>query len=279
VRIALAGVLVCALSEIGRAGPPDPATEARLLSADPDAPLSSLGWRGALRGGFGARLMLVEDDWAHGFWLSLSGHVELYNTSPFNFVPYQYWRGRVALEPGYRRTLFRARVPAVWSVSLPIEHESDHPTVDASSSVGFVNLNSIAARGDLSLALRGNYLTMGLMTRLHFLTCTADPFVCGNAGGGGGSRAFEAVADVVFDGEIRPWTRWRYFAAIYASWLVGHQLAATEVRVVIDTGFWIRTQHRGLVRLYATLLAGNEVGYARATDRGITWGGAVRWGF
>jgi hypothetical protein len=158
------------------------------------------------------------------------------------------------------------------------EHESDHAT-DGSTPHGFVNLNDIGTRARLTTALGANHLTVGLLARLHLLTCTVDPVLCASYGGGGGSVAFEAATELLFDGQIVPWTRWRYLVAVYGSVLAGHALAGSELRGSLVTGFWIRTLRRGQFQLVGTLVVGSELGLERALTNEIAVGGGLRWAF
>ena len=259
-----------------QASPAQAQSDARMLSASPDAPVASLGWRNTLRGAVGVRMPLVGALSGTGFLLQLPALIELHNTSPTQAVPWEYWRGRLAIEAIYRREVALGARQAAFAGAFAAEHESDH---SSKGHPGFVNLNSLSLRGDATIALGIHALTVALVTRLHVLTCTTHAVTCGNYGGKGGSATFETAMDVVFDGTFVKGYPYRFFVALHGAWLVSNELAATERRLVLDTGVALRPATQGLYQLYFTALAGNEVGYYRMTPAVLQAGFGVRWGF
>jgi hypothetical protein len=273
-------VLSCALfAGVARAGAPTAPTEARLLSADPNAPVTSLMWRWGLRALLAADLQLLDPDQARGFSLAFCGFVDLHNASPTSFVPYQFWRGRIWLEPGYRAIARIAPRPIVLVLSLPIEHESDHPT--DGSGHGFVYLNSVGLRARVTFAAATLNWTFAATTRAHVFDCTYDPSKCAGDGGVGmnGSAVFEQDVEATLDGGMGPRTQWRYFTSVFGSWMPGRELVNTERRVSVLTGFWIRTEHRGMFQLVGTLVAGSELSLDRATASSVKAGLGLRWAY
>jgi hypothetical protein len=259
-----------------QASPARAQSDARMLSASPDAPVASLGFRGTLRGAVGARLPLVGELAGTGFLLQLPALIELHNLSAQEPIPWQYWRGRLALEAIYRREAALGTRRAAFAGAFAVEHESDH---SSDGHPGFVNLNSVSLRGDFTVALGLHALTTSLLTRLHLVTCTVDATTCGNYHGTGGSVTFEAATDVVFDGTLVAGYPYRYFVALHGAWLVDSGLAAMERRLVLDTGVALRPDGaRGLFQLYLTALFGNDVGYYRGTREVAQAGFGFRWG-
>lgn len=258
-----------------QASPAQSQSDARMLSASPDAPVASLGFRSTLRGAVGVRLPIVGGLADTGFLLQLPALIELHNRSD-DWIPWQYWRGRLALEAIYRREVALGARRAAFAGSFAAEHESDH---SSNGHPGFVNLNSLSLRGDFTVALGRHALTAALLTRLHLLTCTVDPITCGGYGGAGGSITFETAMDVVFDGRFVAAYPYRYFVALHGAWLSGNGLAATERRLVFDTGVALRPGGQGLYQIYFTTLIGDDVGYYRATRDVVQAGFGMRWGF
>lgn len=258
-------------------------SDARMFSASPDSPVANISWRGALRGTVGLRLPIVAPLAATGFLLQLPALIELHNTEVYYPVPWQYWRGRLALEAIYRRDVQLGATPAALSGSLALEHESDHDSADfASSLVGharMVYVNTVALRGDMTLALGLHSLTVSTLARLHVLSCTIDFNLCGSFGGSRGDFTFESNVDVVFDGTIVPNRPWRLFAALHGAWIVGNRLVSAERRVSLHAGFAARSTDKGLAQVYLQLFAGNDVGLRRATADVLQFGAGFRWGF
>lgn len=250
-------------------------SDARMLSASPDAPVVSLGWRSQLRGTVGVRLPIVGDLAGTGFLLQLPALIELHNLTA-QAIPWQYWRGRLVLEAIYRREAALGARRAAFAGTFAVEHESDH---SSDGHPGFVNLNSASLRGEFTVVLGRHALTTSRFTRLHFLTCTVDATTCGDYGGTGGSRTFEAATDVIFDGTLVAGHPYRSFAALHGAWLVHNGLATMERRVVVETGVAVRAGARGLYPLYFTALFGNDVGYYRGAREVTQAGLGLRWGF
>jgi hypothetical protein len=223
----------------------------------------------------GLRIPLYGDREATGFHLELPALVELYNESIYEPVPYQYWRGRIWLEPSYRFTFAPSSRKLALTIGALIEHESDHIT---GTSGGYVYANSVAFRDELTVSLAGNYLTVANIIRAHFASCNQLPSTWA-ASTPGNTDAFESSLDVIFDGQLTPRTRWRYFGSLFGSWLLPHGGVRIERRLLFSTGFWIRTLKRGMFQFYGTLLVGNDVGFHRSTDDGIKGGGGFRWSF
>jgi len=265
----LATLSLLAASPAG-ADPARAQAEARLLSANPDSPTSAFFWRDELHGKLGAPIPLLGE--RTGFSLQLPALIELHNARP-SLVPYQFWRARVSLEAIHRRVLDGGRF--VLGTSILAEHESDH----VSGPPGhFLNRNGVAFRLDFTWMFGDDALTASSIARMHLRTCTLVPILCDRGGGREGSAAFEQTAEVVFDGGWgnRCAGRPRYFLSAMGSLLPAHRLAGEEKRAVAEVGLSVRRPEHGLLQVYFTGLAGNEIGYLRhLTDTQVGLG--VRW--
>ncbi len=246
--------------------------DGRRLSAHPDSPVSSAVFRRQLRGKVGIVIPFVGEPGGEGFFLTAPAFMELHNEVA-SFVPYQYWRGRIAAEAGYRWSLGPSSALAL---SAALEHESDH---SSSGHTGFVNLNGGSVRVDWARAFGGSYLMASLYPRLHLLTCTVSQIVCGDGGGRAGSPSFEQVGELVLDAAAWPWAsgRLRPFAAVAGAWLLPHALAIEERRVTADLGVSLRTDSRGYFQVYLTSLLGDDVGFLRGTSSRAEAGVGFRW--
>jgi hypothetical protein len=266
------GGLVLAFAALGLPARADELAEARRLSASPDHPVFSLGWRSHLHATVGAELSVFGAD-EPGFFLRVPAMVELHNVVD-NAAPNNLWRGLLGVELGHRF--------ARWSVALLIQHESDHETADLARHVpsnaapaGFYQLNSVGMRADWPLALANERVVASATARLHVFSCTIGVARCAD---GVGSRAFEAAADLVWSGRpgaaasgtIEP------LIAFHADWLVPAGLVRDEHRFILDAGACLRTKGRGMIELVATGWLGSEVGYIRE-QRVRNLGVALRW--
>jgi hypothetical protein len=254
--------------------------DARLLSAAPDAPITSFGWRGAVRTKVSIPISIVGgQEKARGFLLRLLPLIELHNAldSP-QFIPHEQWRGRLGIEGGWRWQLgLRAPADSALSLALGVEHESDHQTRPyAARSYEAVVLNDVVVRGELTTRLGGVGLTGALIERVHFLTCTTAASSC--ASGDRGSASFEtgleAVAD--WDGLQLGEQRLRPYAALALSWLLENDRARRERRLALRAGICLRHAASGLWQLYFQLLAGNDVGIER-DEEVLHVGGGIAW--
>jgi hypothetical protein len=264
-----------ALAALSLAARADPLGEARRLSASPDNPVFSLGWRDHLHVTLGAEIPVFGGE-GPGFYLRVPAMVELHNVVD-NAAPNNLWRGLLGVELGVRF--------ARWSLGFQIQHESDHETVDLVRQVpndaapaGFLQLNSVGVRADWPLALAQQRIAASAVARLHVLSCTIDVARCANGAGGWGSRAFEATADLVWSGSAAasPAGSVEPVIAFHADWLVPAGLVRDEHRFILDAGAWLRTEQRGLVQLVAVGWLGSEVGYLR-NQRVRSLGVVFRW--
>ncbi len=256
----------------GRADEPG---EARRLSASPDNPVFSLGWRDHLHATLGADVPVFGGD-GPGFFLHVPAMVELHNVVD-NATPNNLWRGLLGVGLGYRF--------AQWSLGFEIHHESDHETVDLvrhvpsdSAPAGSYQLNSVGVRADWPRLLRQERIVASAVARLHVLSCTVDLARCANGVDGWGSRAFEAAAELVWYGRagapaagaVEP------VIAFYADWILPAGLVRDEHRFILDAGAWLRTERRGMIQLVAVGWLGSEVGYIR-NQRVRSLGILLRW--
>lgn len=253
----------------------DELVDARRLSASPDNPVFSLGWRSHLHATLGAQVSVVGDD-GPGFFVHVPAMVELHNVVD-NATPNNLWRGLLGVEVGYR---FER-----WSLAVQVQHESDHETVDKvrhvpsdGTGVGFFQLNSVGLRADWPLTVARERVLASGVTRLHVLSCTIDVGRCATGSGGWGSQAFEAAADLIWyghagspaTGAIEP------VVAFHADWLVPAGLVLDEHRFILEAGGWLQTGRRGMIQLVAIGWLGSEVGYIR-NERVRNLGVVFRW--
>jgi hypothetical protein len=245
--------------------------EARNLSASPDAATIGIAFRRRLRGKLGAIIPFVRDESREGFFFQVPALVEIHNHFDNGAFPYEMWRGRLAVEAGWR-TAWRDRS---YGITAAVEHESDHPSTSGLS--GWVQLNSASIRNDLTIPFGDHFLTFALAPRFHFLTCTNDRIACARRVVG--SAAFEALAEIVLDIGFAPPDsgKMRAFVSAFGSWMPAHARVLLERRLVFEAGFSTRNRDRGLFQLYATTLAGNDVGYRRGLDTTFELGLGFRW--
>jgi len=248
-------VLATILSLMLSAPPP-------VLSADPNAPASGIGWRdGRVLAVVAARIPAFEP--TVGFVLRVPALVELTNVNDV-VVPWERWRARISIEAGWR-----------WSAALTalvlLEHESDHESDGGSD---FVNLNSVALRVLSEARTRDERLAGDATIRLHVLTCTDDPGACSADGGLGGSRAFEAALGLTWSHELD--ATWSGFIAAFGSVLVGHGRARGEARLSARVGVGADTGAAGRLALYGELTAGSALGLDRRSQA-CELGLGLRW--
>jgi hypothetical protein len=242
------------------------AASADVASASPDASAVEVAWRTTLRAKAGLRLPVFSPkEGEQGLLIELPFFIELHNT-PGNdsFVPYEFWRARVALAGGYRWRLNDWRVDALGL----LEHESDHPTgpnlAREFTDFGFVALNDAALTGRVRRMTR-HPTWFSLTARLHFLTCTASTEACGAGLGVVGDRTFEASVEGVQELTLDADGKWSIFAALSGDALVATPRIVPGRRISARLGgLW---RHAGAVWSLSLLgLAGSDVGYGRAND-------------
>lgn len=252
-------------------------SQARGLSAHPDAPSAALFFRGQMHGKVGVAIPLLH---VRGFELSLPVLIELHNAEQ-RPIPAQYWRGRLSLELAHR-----ARLSATFAhgMSILLEHQSDHISGPPG---GWTQRNGFALRHDLTWSFAAGSLTTSAYARFHLFSCTVDPGSCARRipvygtviervpdAGIPGNAALEPVIEAMFDGRLS--AQWGYFVALAGSWLLPHGVVASEKRAVLDVGVRLRRARMGTLQLYLTCALGDDVGYVRnrsANGAGI----GLRW--
>lgn len=250
----------------------DELSDARRLSASPDNPVFSLGWRSHVHATVGADLPVFGAD-DRGLFLRIPATVELDNVVD-NAAPNNLWRGILGVELGYRF--------ARWTIGFRVEHESDHETADLvrhvpsdAAPAGFYQLNSVGVRVDAPLDLAKVRVVASTMARLHVFSCTESVTRCAD---GVGSRALEAAADLVWSGRRGASATGRIepLIAFHADWLVHAGLVRDEHRFILDAGACLSTSQVAMIQLVATAWLGSEVGYIRE-QRVRNLGVALRW--
>jgi len=176
-------------------------SRSRRIDASPHAPVARLLYQGSTRSW--AKLALVVPIWGpparEGLFVHLLPLIELNSNEDFgSAMPAQLWRGRLSVEGGWRWYRFLAgRVPAVFSLSVALMHESDHRTeLDGYLPYGMLGVDvlyvdDLALRGQLT-ASPGRWILSGaLIPRFHLLSCTRTDRDCNAAADGG--QGFELM--------------------------------------------------------------------------------------
>jgi hypothetical protein len=125
--------------------------------------------------------------------LRLTPLVELenYDRKHIFLVPFETWRGRLAIEGGYK---WRLTQTSLFSVSLGLEHESTYPTQEFNDTTDYSSRGSV----ENDVLLRIDYLRLSFgdlavatLQRIHVLTCTEPRYACHN--GDKGSVGYAAA--------------------------------------------------------------------------------------
>lgn len=255
------------------------AAQLDIMSADPDAPATELGWRSAVRGKAGVRIPFIAPAPASkGFRFDLPLFIELHNYSgQTGFIPFQLWRGRIALEAGYELP-FDAAKEWWFGATVGLEHESDHPTgapVSGYDAAGFLNINDVAVTASFHHRTRRS-TWLAATNRLHVLTCTFNQYVCGAQGGAGGDRGYEFAASVIQQWPLDDEARWVLVLAAHGAGRLPTPQIAGEGRITVRAGISRQINSHWLA-LSLILLAGNEVGMERNGPGGVRGGLTLAW--
>ena len=251
-----------------------------LATASPDAPVLELTWRDGIRAKGGGRIRFLGDgeDLSGGFF-EFAGFLEMHNGPGYHGpIPYEFWRGRFALEGGYRWKFDGAK-PWVLRLTGAIEHESDHstsPNIDSYTPYpGFVNLNALAVTAGVRHGLVAP-THAALTARLHVVTCTRTPTYCGQGGGLYGDRGFEV--ELAVTQELALWSaldRWNLFASLWGQASIGTALIFPARRLAVRLGA-IRHRKSDAISIFFQALVGTDVGYFRQADT-VQLGAGLAW--
>jgi hypothetical protein len=249
--------------------------EARRLDASPHASVVRLLWQGSAR--VRGKLALAIPLWGAparaGLFVHLLPLIELSNSEEFgSLLPAQYWRGRVALEGGWRTRLRLAGLPAVLALSLELMHESDHRTefgggcYPGANSEDVLYVDDVALRGQLTSSVGSWTFSGALAPRFHWLSCTRQDRDCNTAAAGG--PGFEPGVSLIVSWQALPkrLPGLRPYTALELSWLVGNSYLLTERRLAWRLG----AAYRGelvLWQLFFSLRGGNGLGLERGEER------------
>ena len=243
-----------------------------MLSAQPNAPAFSFGWRGGTRGTLSLAMPVVGELSVPGFSFAVLPLIELRNERSALPVPFQFWRGRVAGEATWRWA-------SSLGVTLGLEHESDHVTTLPGSAdpvplSDYLAINDLAVGADYTFLLGGAEamaLTPQLTARLLFLSCTRREVPCELPKG---DTSAELAAGAVLQGlgsGLRP------YASLHLSYLFPRGQIGLERRALVQIGLRYRNSaSTRMLQLFFTALAGNDVGLLR--EASVLQGGVgVRW--
>ena len=251
-----------------------------LATASPDAPALELGWRDGMRAKGGGRIRLLGDgEDRQGGFFEFQGFIELHNGPGYHgVIPYEYWRGRFALEGGHRWK-FDGPTPWVLRLTGALEHESDHSTSPnvggGQPDVGFVNLNSLSLQAGVR---RGGSSPShaALTARLHVVTCTRSQTTCGRGGGLSGDRGFEV--ELAVTQELSLWSvleKWNLFASAWGQLTLETPLIIPARRLAVRLGA-IAHRRSDAISIFFQALAGTDVGYFRQQDT-LQLGAGLAW--
>lgn len=226
----------------------------------------------------GVVLPLYGGGFEPGFFLRVPGFIELHNVRPA-WIPNQLWRGRISVEGGWGWEDLLG--DAFFRLALALEHESDHGS--ESPYRGFLNLNSVALRGEAVFDLGKGLTLFGSITnRLHVHTCTIRPSTCAATGGERGARAYELSLDATLDqklgrARLTPFG-FHLFGSLHADVMFPTpRIVIAEKRAVLDVGIALATEKKGTFQLYATAFAGSDVGFFRGQRELVELGAGLRW--
>lgn len=259
VACAIIPVVVFAIPVRARA---DAHEDAQVHGSNPETPVMALWWEFGMHAMMGARIPVIRPA-ASGFALSIPALFSTYNHgSSTGVLPNAYWRGRVSVDIGYRFQLGDTDRATVWTPSLVLEHESDH----WNEFTFFVNVNSVSLRSASTWRLGELDLTAVGSARLHVLTCTSNLEYCRDKNGAGGSQTAELSLDGIVSGPLGASSEWRWFASLYATYVVPNGWAGEERRAIVEAGTSVRTDSRGLFIFFAILALGDDSGALRGAS-------------
>jgi hypothetical protein len=252
---------------------------ARVLAASPNAPIAAVSVLGQTHGRMSMLIPIIGGPGeTSGPLLTLVPLLEVFGPN----VPEDYWRGRAALEAGWR---LLPGPTTLLEVSVALEHESDHvtnhaglaPSPDGSLSEvkpPGATYNDVAARFSVALLeVFGGSLASSLIARWHFSSCNnIDAVFCYQ--GDIGDDAFELEADGVVDwtelGTTRP------FLSVHGRRLFGRALLLSESSVAARVGVAYDRDYRGLWQVFMEGRHGTEIGPFRHRRR-LDLGGGLAW--
>ncbi len=238
-----------------------------LPSADPNGAEYSVEYRGAARGRFSDSFALYGGEGRAGYALSLAPLFELHEPRRSqNVLPSQYWRARLSLAQSYGW----ARNEYLVRAGVLLTHESDHETAHAYSRPGFLALNDLAARVQVT-GLHAQWTWYAVAdAQLYFLSCTQPSRDCENFRG-----------DQSFGGQLQAgaaWTRFRLwgfspFVAASLSGIVAHGVVIQERRLLARLGAYTRLKD-SMLSLFALGSLGSDVGIVRNRTLNVVGVGA-----
>jgi hypothetical protein len=238
-------------------------SEGETISANPDAAVTEAAWQWGLRAKAGVSIPFIDDGSKPRFRMSLPFFLELHNAlGDSSWVPFEYWRARVQLEARFDFPLS----PFIISTWARLEHESDHPTASIpTNDQGWVHFNSISGGGALHWEHEAHSVNVMLVPRLHLLSCTRDPRVCGAGGGTTGDRALEFSAGATYQWLFHQSETLTFdlFASLWGTWIFPSDQIVTERRLVVRAGIGLARPRMGRAYIFLSGFFGTQVGYAR----------------
>lgn len=261
-----------------REPPPITRERIRALEAGPDGPRFALEAEpdGTVTARFGVMIPVwTDEDDRGGAYIAVLPMAEL--AGPL--IPYESWRGRLAAEAGWARSLVIGGRPARLTLGGGLMHESDHltavatveqaraavryPVVDGDGPVAVV-MNEVFGRAGLRSPVGGWSMSTAAVAHLHVLTCTEPLSRCGS-----GTEGSRALGGTLHAGLLRLRPALGGFAPFVSLMGTGH-LASGLARAE-----WRLAARAGLVELDPTIGAwlvsveaslGHPVGVRRGLD-------------
>ncbi len=252
------------------------------VGAGPSAPAVTVGWRGAVRASVGLPLALYTA--RPGWFVRLTPLIELYDVDGFNGFPYQYWRGLLGLEVGFRDVVILEPGPLSLSLSISLDHESDHETVHRLDDTGmlaarystFLFTNAVTLHGGAALRLPELSLAAEVTASMHVISCTRTEVACDRDLLDGAQSVSSAFDFVLRTGESDDLDRVQLCGALHAGVTASAARVVEEMRLQVQAGPCIRLRELGEWALLGQLTLGSRTGMQRE-EQGIHGGGALRW--
>jgi hypothetical protein len=246
--------------------PAEPPFMSTRLNADPNGAAYGAEYRGAVRGRFSDSFEFYGGEAEAGYSIALAPLFELHEPrKSHNVLPSQYWRARISLAQSYGWIFENLRV----RIFALLTHESDHETAHAYSRPGFLAINDLALRAQVSGRSSAWAWYASGDAQFYFLSCTQPSRRCENFHGDH-SFGGQAQAGLAYTGR-KLWT-FSPFAAASASGIVAHGIVHKERRLLARLGAYTQLGD-SLLSLFVLGSLGNDVGVVRNRTLNVVGGG------